>query len=140
MLNPRHFASQILRYFDTQLRILRFSDPTVLRTFAPPGGPDPPPLDLLDDGRALSDPILGPSLAILGSTWPFQDHLEASLSCKLLSSSLQGHNKTSKQQLCKLSEISACGLSAPPKQAFKVQNMPQDTLLDPSRRGKEGPR
>ena len=104
VLDLGHFASQILRYFASQLRILRLSDPTVLRIFDPLGGPDPPHLDLLNASRALPDPILGPSLAILGSTWPFQAHLEANLASKLLSSSLQAHKKTSKEPLCKLSE------------------------------------
>ena len=104
VLDLQHFASQILRYFASQLRILRLSDPTVLRIFDPPGGPDPPHLDLLNDPRTHPDPILGPSLAILGSTWPFQAHLEANLASELLSSSLQGHKKTSKEPLCKLSE------------------------------------
>ena len=104
MLDLQHFASQILRYFDTQLQILRLSDPTVLRIFDPPGGPDPYPLVFVNVTRPLPDPILGPSLAILGSTWPFQAHLEANLASKLLSSSLQAHKKTSKEPLCKLSE------------------------------------
>ena len=84
------------------------------------------------------------------------------MASKLLSSSLQDHNETSKQPLCKLSEglsppeigqkhrlsfiflnvfgISAFGHLAPPKQAFQAQNLPQDALLDPPRRAKEGPR
>ena len=104
VLDLRRFASQILRYFDTQLRILRFSDPTVLRIFDPPGGPDPPHPDFPNRCLPLSDPILGPSLAILGSTWPFQAYLEANMASKWLSSKLQAHSKTSKQPLCKLSE------------------------------------
>ena len=104
VLDLGHFASQILRYFDTQLRILRFPDPTVLRIFDPLGGPDPPHSGLLDECRAFSDPILGPSSAIFGSTWPFQAHLGANMASKWLSSRLQAQSKTSKQPLCKLSE------------------------------------
>ena len=48
--------------------------------------------------------ILGPSWVSLGSTWPFQAHLEANMASKLLSSSLQANNKTSKLSLCKFSE------------------------------------
>ena len=104
VLDPKHVASQILRYFASQLRILRVSDPSVLRIFDPLGGPDPPLPDFVVVPRPLPDPILGPSLAILGSTWPFQPHLKANLTSKLLSSSPQAHNKTSKEPLCKLPE------------------------------------
>ena len=41
---------------------------------------------------------------ILVSTWRFEIDIEANMASKLLSSSLQAHNKTSKQPLCKLSE------------------------------------
>ena len=140
VLDLGHFASQILRYFDTQLRILRFSDPTVLRIFDPPGGPDPPHPDLPNECRPLSDPILGPSLAILGSTWPFQAHLEANMASKWLSSRLQAHSKTSKQPLCKVFDISVFARLAPQGQAFQAQDLPQGALLDPPRRAKEGPR
>ena len=39
-----------------------------------------------------------------GSTWPFQANREANLVSKLLFARLQTHSKTSKQQLCSLSE------------------------------------
>ena len=105
--------------------------------------------------------IVGPSWVSLGSTWLFQAHLEANMASKLLFSSPQDHKKTSKQPLCKLSQsllppeigkknvflwfcvvfdISAFGHLAPQYQAFQTQNMPQDALLDPTRRAKEGPR
>ena len=91
-------------------RALRFSaigyfdsDPSVLRIFDPLGGTDPPP-DLINVRRPLPDPLLGPTLAILGSTWPFQANLEANMASKLFPSSLQAHNKTSREPLCKLSE------------------------------------
>ena len=51
----------------------------------------------------LPEPSLGPYLAILGSTWPIQAHLEANMLSKLLSSSPQDHKKTSKGPFCKLS-------------------------------------
>ena len=49
-------------------------------------------------------PILGPLLAILSPTWPFEANLEANMTLNLLPGSLQTHRKTSKQPLCNFPE------------------------------------
>ena len=45
-------------------------------------------------------PILGPILAIKGSTWPFPTNFETNMTSTLLLYCLQCHNTTTFQQLC----------------------------------------
>ena len=66
---------------------------------------------LQDNSWSPLEPILGPPLAIWGSTWPIPAHLEDNMASKLLSSSLQATNKTSKHPLCRFFQGSLPPLS-----------------------------
>ena len=56
---------------------------------------------LQDNSWSPHGPILRPTWATAGSTWPFQTNIDANLPSKLLSSSPQDNNKTSKHPLPK---------------------------------------